>query len=118
MKDDKVVYVYDEKDCRTFGQKIKDGFRTTIEYVEQHPIGTIIVTTMGVKLLTMGINGIVKVAGARAEAKQLNTMYDHSLNTRWQLKRPLTNEENVQLEMRRANGERIGDILDSMKVLK
>ena len=116
--DNRKINVADEVDYRTFGQKVKDGFHNVVEYVEQHPIGTIIVASMSVKLLTMGINGVVKVAGARAEAKQLNTMYDHSLNTRWQLKRPLTNEENVILEQRRANGEKMGDILDSMKVLR
>ena len=115
---EKTIRVVDEIDCRTWKQKLKDGFRNAVEFVEEHPIGTIIVASMGVKVLTMGINGMIKVVGARAEAKQLNTMYDHSLNTRWQLKRPLTNEENVILEQRKAAGEKTGDILESMKVLR
>lgn len=44
--------------------------------------------------------------------------YDRSAGHYWELKRPLSNQEWAVVENRRKNGERIGDILESMKVLK
>ena len=44
--------------------------------------------------------------------------YDRSAGHYWELRRPLSNREWAVVEDRRKNGERIGDILEDMKVLK
>lgn len=44
--------------------------------------------------------------------------YDRSLGHYWALKRELSNREWVEIDNRRKNGERMADILDSLKVLK
>lgn len=44
--------------------------------------------------------------------------YDRSLGHYWKLRRELTNKEWLEIDLRRKNGERLADILDSLKVLK
>lgn len=44
--------------------------------------------------------------------------YDRSLGHYWALRRNLTNSEWVQIDKRKAAGERLGDILADLKVLK
>lgn len=44
--------------------------------------------------------------------------YDRSLGHYWSLKRELTNKEWITVDRRKKNGERLSDILESMKVLK
>jgi len=44
-------------------------------------------------------------------------IFDRSLNHWWSLKRDLTTNEMLEYEHRRATGETIGEILESMKVL-
>lgn len=44
--------------------------------------------------------------------------YDRSLGHYWSLKRELTNREWLEIDKRKRDGEKMADILDSMKVLK
>lgn len=44
--------------------------------------------------------------------------YDRSLGHYWKLRRELTNDEWVEIDRRKKNGERLADILDELKVLK
>lgn len=44
--------------------------------------------------------------------------YDRSLGHYWSLKRNLTNREWVEIDKRKASGERLADILSELKVLK
>lgn len=43
--------------------------------------------------------------------------YDRSLGHYWKLRRELTNSEWVEIDQRKKNGERLADILESLKVL-
>ena len=54
------------------------------------------------------------------EEKQLKNdyCYDRSLGHYWKLRRELTNEEWIAIDKRKRNGERLGDILAELKVLK
>lgn len=51
------------------------------------------------------------------ELKKLN-YYDRSAGHYWSLRRPLTNAEWATVAERKKNGETVGDILESLKVLK
>lgn len=53
------------------------------------------------------------------KAEELKELYcyDRSLGHYWQLKRKLTNKEWVTVDRRKQNGERLADILESLKVL-
>ena len=44
--------------------------------------------------------------------------YDRSLGHYWKLRRELTNDEWLEIDKRKKNGERLSDILDELKVLK
>lgn len=52
------------------------------------------------------------------EEIKTNYIYDPSLGHYWALRRALSTAEALELDRRHQAGERIGDILDSMKVLK
>lgn len=77
-------------------------------------------------LLTTGIGAVAK--GGKFAAKQINLKkqknlkdlycYDRSLGHYWQLKRELSNNEWVEIDRRKKNGERLADILDEMRVLR
>lgn len=65
------------------------------------------------------IKGLAKRQKVKEE-KQLknNYCYDRSLGHYWKLRRELTNEEWIAIDKRKRNGERLGDILAELKVLK
>ena len=65
------------------------------------------------------ITGIRKNQKQRKE-KELKERYcyDPSLGHYWKLRRELTNSEWIEIDRRKRNGERLGDILDELKVLK
>lgn len=54
----------------------------------------------------------------REERQRQCAWYDPSLGHYWQLKRPLRQSEQLLVNQRRKNGETLGDIFASMKVLK
>lgn len=65
----------------------------------------------------------VKVVGKRANLNKEQDLkdlycYDRSLGHYWRLRRELTNKEWVEIDNRKKNGERLGDILNELKVLK
>lgn len=66
---------------------------------------------------------IIKIVGKHVNSqkeKELKDLYcyDRSLGHYWKLRRELTNREWVEIDQRKQNGERLADILASMKVLK
>lgn len=64
-----------------------------------------------------------RVLGKRANLRKEQILkdkfvYDTSLGHYWELKKKLTNEQWVEIENRRRNGESLGNILARMGVLK
>ena len=73
------------------------------------------------KEIAIGIGTFaVGAGGSMIKEKQLknNYCYDRSLGHYWKLRRELTNEEWIAIDKRKRNGERLGDILAELKVLK
>lgn len=70
------------------------------------------VALKGAKLLIKAHN-----LGKEEELKN-RYVYDRSLGHYWKLRRELDNQEWVEIEQRRKNGERLGDILNELKVLE
>ncbi len=69
------------------------------------------------------ISKTVKVVGKHANLKKEQNnkelyCYDRSLGHYWKLRRELTNDEWVAIDERKGNGERLGDILNDLRVLK
>jgi ABC-type nitrate/sulfonate/bicarbonate transport system substrate-binding protein len=44
-------------------------------------------------------------------------IYDRSTGFYWKLKKPLTSRQQMEINLRKTNGEKLGDILNSMRVL-
>ena len=69
--------------------------------------------------------GAVKLGKLVMKSKNLNKeeqlkeeyCYDRSLGHYWKLRRPLTNKEWIEIDSRKRDGERLSNILSSMKVL-
>ncbi len=74
-------------------------------------------------VLIGGVTTVCKVVGKRmnlCKQKEVKDLYcyDRSLGHYWRLRRELSNKEWVDIDRRKRNGERLADILESMKVLK
>ena len=76
-----------------------------------------------VPLVIGGVTATVKVAGKHVNLNKQKDVkelfcYDRSLGHYWALKRKLTNAEWIEIDKRKASGERLADILEELKVLK
>ena len=70
-----------------------------------------------------GAATIVKVVGKRVNLHKEESIrnlycYDRSLGHYWRLRRGLSNQEWLAIDRRKANGERLSDILSELRVLK
>lgn len=69
--------------------------------------------------------GLVKLSKMAVKSKNLKKeeqlkeeyCYDRSLGHYWKLRRPLTNDEWLEIDQRKRNDERLSDILAELKVL-
>ena len=66
--------------------------------------------------LVVGVGRRMEVA--EEKDRREHSCYDRSEGHYWDLKRKLTNSDWEEINERKANGERMGDILDDMDVLK
>lgn len=69
-----------------------------------------------VKLVTKTVNKSINLK----KEEQLKDLYcyDRSLGHYWKLRRELTNDEWIEIDKRKKQGERLADILSELKVLK
>lgn len=70
-----------------------------------------------------GLTTITKVVGKHVNLRKQETLkdlycYDRSLGHYWRLRRELSNQEWLEVDRRKRNGERLADILADMRVLK
>lgn len=69
--------------------------------------------------LTVGAKVIGKYVNlGKEQALKDRYVYDTSLGHYWELRKKLTNAEWTEIERRRNAGEKLGSILENMKVLK
>ena len=66
----------------------------------------------------VGKAAIKNVNLRKQEAVKILYCYDRSLGHYWRLKRELTNHEWLEIDRRKREGEKLAEILASMKVLK
>lgn len=110
-------------DDRPFWQRKIDWFLkkkdAAVDTIKLYPKESLAVATVIV-------GGVVKVlpklliAKNNSERERIKEeyCYDRSLGHYWALRRPLSNSEWREIENRRSNGEKLGDILEQLKVLK
>ena len=78
--------------------------------------------TLGTAIIA-GMFGLSKGIIKHVNLKQAENMknlycYDTSLGRYWELRRKLTNKDWLAIERRRASGEKLGEILEDLRVLK
>lgn len=100
---------------------LKAKLRDAAEWVSDHKEEIAIATPIVLGLIAEGTklgksvirhNNLVK-------EQQLKDLYcyDRSLGHYWKLRKPLSNNDWILINQRKANGEALADILSSMKVL-
>lgn len=104
---------------RTFGEKVREKALQCRDWIVRNKEAVLILAPAAVG----GIVTIVKVASKHAGLRKEETLknlycYDRSLGHYWRLRRELSNHEWLAIESRRKSGERLADILSSIKVLK
>lgn len=100
--------------------KIEKFKKEVREFVEEHWQEMAAAAVPVVVGTAKGVSKYVKrhqATKAELKVKDLR-VYDTSLGHYWELRRKLTNNEWLQIEIRRQNGERLANILADMHVLK
>lgn len=113
----------EDKECkRNWKEKLSDGLRTTADFIRDNKemiVLLIPVATSAASCVTNVAKGLVRLGVAKNERKVTDRRcYDPSEGHYWTLKRALTNEDWLKVSQRQARGERLGDILADMRLLK
>lgn len=116
-QDNKTVEIKDFK-WELRKRKIREKFNKAVEFVKEHPTESLALATTAVG----GMLGLVKRHDRNNAVKEQQRLkdeyiYDRSLGTYWKTRRKRTPGENLEIERRRRNGESLGEILSSMKLL-
>lgn len=108
-----------EQKKREFWEGIKSKGRDfEAWFYNNKDLAMIVLPVVGATAMTLG-KGVIKSHHLKKEEKlKDNYCYDRSLGHYWKLKRSLTNDEWLEIDQRKKEGERLSDILASMKVLK
>lgn len=98
---------------------IREKYQDTKNFVDRNKEVLMVAVPVIGGMVTAGIKAVSKSANNRKTQHLKNEYcYDRSLGHYWELRRKLTNSEWVEIDKRKKNGERLADILDSLKVLK
>lgn len=108
-----------EQKKREFKDKFISKINSGKEFIVRNK-ETIITLT---PVIIGGITTVSKVVNKHINLRKEENLkdlycYDRSLGHYWKLKRELTNDEWLEIDKRKKNGERLSDILDELKVLK
>jgi hypothetical protein len=99
--------------------KTKEAVRNAGEWFNRNKEAVLVLAPIGIGLATAGVKAVGKHVNLRKEESVKNLYcYDRSLGHYWKLRRELTNNEWLEIDQRKKNGERLADILDELKVLK
>lgn len=116
-------------DLRTKEQKIADfkySAKNTWNGIARFVRDNIDVLAVVAPAAGLVFNGVCKVTSKAIAERTLNkeldfkkrTIYDRSLGEYVELKKPLSVNQKLEYERRRATGEKVNTILNDMKVLK
>lgn len=111
-----------KKEVRYIKWKVENKTRKTVEWVKMHPQEAATLASAGVTVIAFGgkiVKGAIRSHNlAKEEALKNLYVYDNRLGHYWLLRRPLKNNEWLEIADRKAKGEMLGDILSGMKVLR
>lgn len=92
---------------------VGDGLIAAGEWTKEHPEAAAI----GATALSVGLKEVHRIKKSSDEARKDKSIYDHSLNTRWDTKRKLTNRDRTEIAARRREGEPLDKILKDMGLI-
>lgn len=98
--------------CKKAGEAIVEA----AEWMTKHP-EMIYLAGAGISLASAGVKKFGKSRTEREQDYQRTHIYDYNLGHHWTLRRELTKSEMLEYSRRKDNGESVGDILESMRVL-
>ena len=107
-----------EAKIRKIKAKVEEIKNKAVDFVTDHP-------TEALALATTLIGSAVGLARRADRKKDLREqqrlreeyIYDRSLGSYWKTRRKLSNSEKLEIERRRRQGESLGEILRSMRLL-
>lgn len=104
---------------KSMKQKATAKVKACFQWCKENPTEAIAVSAAAIGFLTAGIKAVGKNHSLHVEEDLKNLYcYDRSLGHYWRLKRKLSNREWLDINRRREDGECLGDILESMRLLK
>lgn len=111
--------IYESQRVQNFKSKIKEKLNNGKDWVIDNKETVMVLAPIVIGIATPIVKMVSKNITLK-KAKDVKELYcyDRSLGHYWSLKRELTNNEWITIDRRRKCGERLADILDSMKVLK
>lgn len=95
--------------------KAKEKGNKVLDWMVENPVKTSIIAAVLGRIFAATYR---EYRYNRAERAKNTREYDPSLGMYYDLRRPLTNKEKLELSRRHNNGESIGDILESFHVLR
>ncbi len=111
--------IYESQQVQDLKSKLKGKFNKGKEWIIDNKENIIVLAPIVIGLATPIVKTVSKHVTIK-KAKDVKELYcyDRSLGHYWSLKRELTNNEWIAVDRRKKCGERLSDILESMKVLK
>ena len=102
-----------------YSYKLHKAKNDTINFVKENPELTMAILSSGVIIATK-VCKMYKYHKDYNEEKYLKTrfIYDRSRGCYYELRKQLTNAQLLEIDRRKLNGETLGTILESMRVLK
>lgn len=110
-----------ESKWHAFKTEAKRKVMQGAQWVRENPESAGILATVGTAAIGGGVKifkGLMRNVNLRKEQyNKERYIYDRSLGMYLHTKRPLRNKDYVTINQRRKNGEKLSDILASMKIL-
>ena len=101
-----------------FKRKVKEKATKVKDFVIENKRTIVVATPIAIAAFSEINKAANRHERAKEERRRDSRVYDPSLGYWWDLKKPLTNNERLEMEARIANGEKRGDILRDMGKLK
>lgn len=121
----KIEIVDFEKEAKRREKKAKrqQKFEDVKTWCQNNPELALLLASAGIGGVTGGTKIIAKSVSKHQKlklehAQQYLRCYDRSAGHYWTLRREITNDEWLMIARRKANGEKLVDILDELRVLK
>lgn len=107
-----------EAKIRKVKAKVEEIKNKAVDFVTDHPTETLALATT----LIGSAVGLARRADRKKDIREQQRLreeyiYDRSLGSYWKTRRKLSNSEKLEIERRRRQGESLGEILRSMRLL-